>query len=147
MYFDDIQVGMKVEIAPAIIEKDKMMEFARTYDHIPLHTDEEYAKASIFGALIAPGVMSFMSVWAKYLEVDFFGRELLAGKSTKIEWIKPVYAQDILSEKAEITRKEARSAKNGVVEVTIHAYNQKGELVLTDITEAIVKRREQKVPG
>ena len=140
MYFDDIQVGMKVEIAPAIIEKDKMMEFARTYDHIPLHTDEEYAKASIFGALIAPGVMSFMSVWAKYLEVDFFGKELLAGKSTKIEWIKPVYAQNVLSGKAEITRKEARSAKNGVVEVTIHAYNQKGELVLTDITEAIVKR-------
>ena len=141
MYFDDIQVGMKVEIAPAIIEKDKMMEFARTYDHIPLHTDEEYAKASIFGALIAPGVMSFMSVWAKYLEVDFFGKELLAGKSTKIEWLKPVYAQDVLTGKAEVTRKEERNAKNGVVEVTIHAYNQKGELVLTDITEAIVKRR------
>ena len=146
MYFDDIQVGMTVEIAPAIIEKEKMIEFARTYDYIPLHTDEEYAKASIFGALIAPGVMSFMSVWAKYLEVDFFGRELLAGKSTKIEWIKPVYARDVLSGKAEITRKEARNAKNGVVEVTIHAYNQKGELVLTDITEAVVKRREQKVP-
>jgi hypothetical protein len=32
-----------------------------------------------------------MSVWAKYLEVDFFGKELLAGKYTKIEWVKPVY--------------------------------------------------------
>ena len=30
-----------------------------------------------------------MSVWANYLEVDFFGNELLAGKSTKIEWLKP----------------------------------------------------------
>ena len=142
MYFDDIQVGMKAEIAPAVIEKDKMMEFARTYDHIPLHTDEEYAKTSIFGALIAPGVMSFMSVWARYLEVDFFGKELLAGKSTKIEWIKPVYAEDVLSGVAEVTRTEKRSAKNGVVEVTIHAYNQKGELVLTDVTEAIVKCRQ-----
>lgn len=141
MYFEDIKVGMTVQTAPAIIEKEKMMDFARTYDHIPLHTDEEYAKASPFGALIAPGVMSFMSVWAKYLEVDFFGKELLAGKSTKIEWLKPVYAQDVLTGKAEVTRKEERNAKNGVVEVTIHAYNQKGELVLTDITEAIVKRR------
>ena len=141
MYFDDIKVGMTVQTAPAIIEKEKMMDFARTYDHISLHTDEEYAKASPFGALIAPGVMSFMSVWAKYLEVDFFGKELLAGKSTKIEWLKPVYAQDVLTGKAEVTRKEERNAKNGVVEVTIHAYNQKGELVLTDITEAIVKRR------
>ena len=141
MYFDDIKVGMTVQTAPAIIEKEKMMDFARDYDNIPLHTDEEYAKASPFGALIAPGVMSFMSVWAKYLEVDFFGEELLAGKSTKIEWLKPVYAQDVLTGKAEVTHKEERNAKNGIVEVTIHAYNQKGELVLVDITEAIVKRR------
>jgi len=141
MYFDDIKVGMTVQTAPAIIEKEKMMDFARNYDNIPLHTDEEYAKASPFGALIAPGVMSFMSVWAKYLEVDFFGEELLAGKSTKIEWIKPVFTQDVLTGKAVVTRKEERNAKNGIVEVTIHAYNQKGELVLTDITEAVVKRR------
>ena len=30
------------------------------------------------------------------LEVDFFGEQLLAGKSTKIEWLKPVFAQDVL---------------------------------------------------
>ena len=139
MYFDDIKLGMTVQIAPTVIEKEKMMEFANDYDHIPLHTDEEYAKASPFGALIAPGVMSFMSVWSKYLDVDFFGKELLAGKSTKIEWIKPVYAQDVLSGRAQVTGMEKRNEKNGVVEVTIHAYNQRGELVLTDITEAIVK--------
>ena len=73
MYFDALEVGMTVQIAPALIEKEKMMAFARPYDPIPLHTDEEYAKASPFGALIAPGVMSFMSVWARYLEQDFFG--------------------------------------------------------------------------
>lgn len=44
MYFDDIVPGMAVEIAPAVIEKEKMMAFARDYDNIPLHTDEEYAK-------------------------------------------------------------------------------------------------------
>jgi acyl dehydratase len=32
-----------------------------------------------------------------------------------------------------------RNEKNGIAEVTIEAYNQKGELVLTDVTEAIVK--------
>ena len=79
MYFEDLKVGMTVQIAPAVIEKQRMLEFARTYDHIPLHTDEVYAKASPFGQLIAPGVMSFMSVWARYLEVDFF-RQRAAGR-------------------------------------------------------------------
>ncbi len=139
MFFDDLKIGMTVDTEPAVIEKEKMINFARTYDNIPLHTDEEYAKKTPFGKLIAPGVMSFMSVWAKYLEVDFFGEELLAGKSTKIEWLKPVFADDKLSGKATITKLVKRSNKNGLVEVTIEAYNQNGELVLTDVTEAIVK--------
>ena len=141
MYFDDFKLGMSVEIAPAVIEKEKMLDFARTYDPIPLHTDETYAKTTPFGALIAPGVMSFMSVWAKYLEVDFFGKELIAGKSTKIEWHKPVYAEDVLHGKATITNLVPRNTKNGIVEISIEAYNQNNVLVLTNVTEAIVKYR------
>lgn len=138
MYFDDLKIGMTVEISPAVIEKEKMMTFARDYDNIPLHTDEKYAKTTPFGKLIAPGVMSFMSVWAKYLEVDFFGDELIAGKSTKIEWLKPVFADDVLSGRATITKLVKRNPKNGLVEITIEAYNQNGDM---DVTEAIVKRK------
>lgn len=141
MYFDDITIGLTTEISPAVIEKQKMIDFALLYDNIPLHTDEEYAKKTPFKKLIAPGVMSFMAVWAKYLEVDFFGEELLAGKSTKIEWLKPVFADDVLSGKATVTSLTKRNEKNGIVEVTIEAFNQNGELVLTDITEAVVKCR------
>ena len=74
MYSDDMRLGMTVNVAPAVIDKRKMLEFAKEYDDVPLHTDEEYAKTTPFGKLIAPGVMSFMAVWAKYLEVDFFRR-------------------------------------------------------------------------
>ena len=143
MYFDEIKLGMAIETAPVLIEKEKMMAFARDYDNIPLHTDEEYAKTTIFGNLIAPGVMSFMSVWAKYLEVDFFGKELLAGKSTKIEWLKPVYAGDTLIGKATVTNLTKRSPKNGIVEVSVDVYNQNGQLVLQDVTEAVVKCRRE----
>lgn len=141
MYFDDIKIGMTADIPPVVIEKEKMLSFARDYDNIPLHTDEEYAKSTPFGGLIAPGVMSFMSVWAKYLEVNLIGEELLAGKSTKIEWFKPVYPNDTLSSKAVVTDLTKRNNKNGIVEISIEAYNQNGELVLTNVTEAIVKCR------
>ena len=142
MYFDDLKLGMTVQVQPAVIEKEKMLAFARIYDDIPLHTDEEYAKNSPFGQLIAPGVMSFMSVWAKYLEQDLFGPELLAGKSTKIEWHKPVFAEDVLTGTAVVTKLEKRNPRNGLVELTIEAVNQHGVKVLSDVTEAIVKCRE-----
>lgn len=139
MYFHELKLGMSVEIPPAVIEKQKMVDFARDYDNIPLHTDEAYAKASPFGALIAPGVMSFMAVWAKYLEVDFFGEELLAGKSTKIEWHKPVYAEDVLRGIAVVTNLVRRNPRNGIVEITIEVYNQHNVHVLSNVTEAVVK--------
>ena len=141
MYFDDLTVGMSVDLAPVVIEKDKMIAFAKEYDNIPLHTDEEYAKKTPFGRLIAPGVMSFLCVWAKYLEVDFYGDELLAGRSSRIEWFKPVFADDVLKGKAEITNLVVRNEKNGLVELTINVYNQDGELVMTNVTDSVVKRR------
>lgn len=140
MYFDDFRLNDTVEIPPVRIEKAEMLEFARKYDDIPIHTDESYAETTHFGRLIAPGVMSFMTVWARYLENDMLGQELLAGKSTKIEWFKPVYADDVLTGKAVITNLTERSEKNGIVEITFFVYNQHGDLVLTDVTEAIVKR-------
>ena len=139
MFFDDLVLGTTAEIEPVTINREKMMAFAYEYDNIPLHTDDAYARNTPFGQIIAPGVMSFMSVWAKYLEIDFIGEELLAGKSTKIEWIKPVFAGDILTGKATITKLVKRNSRNGLAEITIDVYNQNGNLVLKDVTESIVK--------
>ena len=139
MYFEEFELDSKTQIEPAIINKDDMIDFAKKYDNIPLHTDEEYAKSTIFGGLIAPGVMSFMSVWAKYLEVDLAGDELLAGKSTKIEWFKPVFADDVLTSTCTVSKLTKRNEKNGIVELTFEVFNQNSELVLTDVTEMIVK--------
>ena len=142
MLFDDLEIGMTRDIEPVTIEKDKMVAFAKEYDNIPLHTDEEYAKKTPFGGLIAPGVMSFMAVWANYLKVDFFCGDLIAGRSTKMEWFKPVFPGDVLTGKAKITNLVRRNPRNGLVELTIDVYNQNGDLVITDVTESVVKCRE-----
>ena len=141
MYFEEFVLGKQTKIDSAIIEKSEMIDFAKKYDNIPLHTDEEYAKSTFFGKLIAPGVMSFMSVWAKYLEIDLAGEELIAGKSTKIEWIKPVFAEDVLTSTCTVSNLTKRNTKNGIVELTFEVFNQNNELVLTDVTEMIVKCR------
>ena len=142
MFFEDIPLHKRIKIDGVRIEKEKMIAFAQEYDPIPLHTDEEYAKASPFGGLIAPGVMSFMSVWAKYLEQDLLGEELIAGVSTKIEWEKPVYADDVLEAEAEVTALTVRNERNGLVEIRMRIWNQDGVVVMRNTTEAVVKRRD-----
>lgn len=138
MYFDDMTVGMTVEIPPVVIEREKMLAFAREYDNIPLHTDEEYARGTRFGGLIAPGVMTFMSVWAEFLKADLYGEELVAGKSTHIEWLAPVYPGDRLTSCATVTALERRNARNGLVTLTVEVWNAEGHKVLCDVTESVV---------
>lgn len=141
MYFEELSVGMTKTLKKAVLDKEDMLDFAYKYDNVPLHTDEEYCKNTRFGKLIAPGVMSFMCVWAKYLEEDYFGEELIAGASTKIEWFKPTFAEDELTGVVTITKMVERNPYNGLVELTIDITNAAGELVMRDITEAVVKRK------
>jgi len=139
MYLEEAVCGMTFTAEPVCIEKEKMLAFAHLYDPIPLHMDEEYAKNTRYGDLIAPGVMSFMAVWAKVTELGLFEDSLVAGKSTRIEWHLPVYAGDVLTGKCEITQVIPRNAYNGIVELMVEVYNQRGELVLTNWTESVVK--------
>ena len=141
VYLDDLNTSMTFDLPEVPISKERILKFAKTYDPFRLHYDEDYAKTTRYGQLVAPGVMSFMSVWAKFMELDFFGEELIAGKSTKIEWFKPVFAGDTLKGSARITNITPRNAHNGIAELTIEIRNQHGELVLTDVTESVVKRK------
>ena len=141
MYLDDLNTAMEFDLPPVPVEKERMIAFAKLYDPFPLHHDEEFAKNTRFGRLVAPGVMAFMSVWAKFIDANVLGDELIAGKSTKIEWFKPVFAGDTLKGTARVTNIIRRNAYNGIAEITIDVRNQHGELVLSDVTESVVKYR------
>ncbi len=141
MYLDDFVIGTEYEIPEAEIEREEMLEFARRYDPFAIHLDEEYAKKSRFGGLISPGLYSLLVVWKQFVDLELFGDELVAGKSTKVEFLKPVYPGDVLSGTARVINVTRRNQYNGIAEVSINVRNQKGEVVLTDLTEAVVRYR------
>ena len=141
MYLEDIQIGSEVTVENIVIEKEEMLDFAKKYNPVKIHTDEDFAKKTRFGELIAPGMLSFLSVWAQYTSLDFAGEELIAGKSTAVEWMKPVFAGDVLRGTARATGLSFRNDHNGVLTVAIDVFNQKDEKVLTSVIESIVKRR------
>ncbi len=141
MYLDDFVIGTEYEIPGAEIERNEMLDFARRYDPFAIHLDEEYAKNTRFGGLISPGLYSFLVVWKQFVDLELFGDELVAGKSTKVEFLKPVYPGDVLSGTARIINVTRRNRFNGIVEISITIRNQKGETVLTDVTEGVVRCR------
>lgn len=140
MYFDDCRLGQQYELKPVLITSEDIKSFAEKYDPLPLHTDEGYAEKTRFGGIIAPGVMSFMTVWAELVKLNIWGDEIVAGKSTKITWLAPVYPGDELTATAEITKLEGGKS-TGLVEMTVNIYNQDKLWVISNVTETVVKRR------
>jgi acyl dehydratase len=52
-YFEDFKVGDIVEAGSRTITKEEVLAFAREFDPQPFHVDEQAAKQSIYGGLIA----------------------------------------------------------------------------------------------
>ena len=59
MYLDEIELGTSVRVSGAAVTKEEMLSFADSYNPAKIHCDEEYAKTTRFGQLIAPGFLTF----------------------------------------------------------------------------------------
>ena len=54
-HFDEIVIGEEIPTKPCTLTKEMIQKYAEAIeDHNPLYFDEEYAKKSQFGGLIAP---------------------------------------------------------------------------------------------
>ncbi|MCC8108209.1 MAG: MaoC family dehydratase, partial [Planctomycetes bacterium] len=94
------------------------------------------------GRPIAPGVMTFMLIKARFIGMDYWGRNMLGGRSTRIEWFHPVYADDELTGEITITGKSRRNAHNGLVVITTRIFNQNCVQVIEDVTEMVIAGQE-----
>jgi acyl dehydratase len=130
MFFDDFSIGRNFSIQPVIIREEAMRSFAETYDPLPFHLDPEYAAKSAFGKLVAPGVMSFMAVWSEFVKMNVWEENLIAGRSTKIEWFAPVYAGDALEGGVTVLGAERTKMESGLVVLGMDIYNQHGMKVI-----------------
>ncbi|MCC7270730.1 MAG: dehydratase, partial [Rhodocyclaceae bacterium] len=55
LYWEDFPVGSVAEYGGITLSKEDIVRFAREFDPQPFHIDEEAAKHSQFGGLIASG--------------------------------------------------------------------------------------------
>ncbi|MEG1537074.1 MAG: MaoC/PaaZ C-terminal domain-containing protein [Clostridiales bacterium] len=141
MYFEDFCLGLKWEMPAVLIDKEQVFAFARDYDPLPLHSDEAYAKTTQFNGLVAPGVMTFMLVWAEFVKMNLWGDNMVAGQSTNIKWIHPVYVGDVLTGWIHISDAYRGHKPWGTVEYTVEVYNQQGVQVILNQTKMVIKAR------
>ncbi len=143
-YLEDLREGERLESGTHTFTRDEIVAFARQFDPQPFHLDEEAAKATPFGGLVASGWHT-ASV-AMRLMVDRMVGELASFGSPgadELRWHIPVRPGDTVTLHLEI--REVRPSRSrpdrGSVRVAYELTNQRGEVVLTMIGIGIVARR------
>ena len=132
--FEDFQVGGVIACGPRHVTAEEIVAFAKQFDPQPFHVDEEAARRSIYGGLIASG-------WHTASMVMRMGCDAYLLDSTscgspgidELRWIKPTRAGDTI--RADLVTLEVRPSKSkpdrGVVVSEWRVYNQHDELIMT----------------
>lgn len=143
-YYDDITVGEIREYGDYHVTKAEIIEFAERYDPQPFHTDEEAAKDSAFGELVASGW--HVAAICMRLSVDGMGDEYatMAGIGVDdLRWKNPVTPDDTLSLRVEVVDKQPSESKpdRGHIKTRRVVTNQDGETVLSMVGISLVARK------
>jgi len=142
-YFEDLTPGEQAQSSTLVVDKQAMVAFARDYDPQYFHADEDAARRSIFGEVVASGIYT-MALW----------RRLDHEISQDIAWIcgvawddvrfpKAVRAGDHVRARAQCLdkRESGSDPRRGVVRYEYVLLNQHDETVFRCISTNLVERR------
>ena len=130
-YYEDLNPGDSwVSPRRTITEADIMMFAALTGDHNPIHTDEEFAKTTIFGGRILHGPAGFAI--ATGLESRLGIKEGTAIAFLGMTWdLKgPIKIGDTIRVEQKVTgKRETKKPGQGIVFFHVALMNQRSEVV------------------
>jgi acyl dehydratase len=148
-YFEDFTPGEVIELGSHTITKEEIVAFAKQFDPQPFHLDEEAAKRTIYGGLLASGWHTG-SITMRLLYEGLVKETVSLGSPgvDELRWLKPVRPGDTLS--ARLTVLECIPSRSkldrGIVRSTIELRNQHGEVVVSSKGMSLFGRRPAAAP-
>lgn len=143
-YFEDFVPGSSFELGSVTLSAEEMLEFGRKYDPQPFHIDEERARTSAFGGLIASGWQTtalFMRLFVDAILSD--AASMGSPGIDELRWLRPVRPGDTL--RGRVTVQDAtpstRRPDRGTVRSVCELVNLNGEVVLRLTGINIIGRR------
>jgi acyl dehydratase len=143
-YLEDFTVGQTFQSPRLRIDKDRIKSFAAEFDPQPFHMDEEAARSSVFGELVASGWHTAAATMRLFVESELVpaGRYVGAG-CDELRWPKPVRPGDelrVVSEVIEVRPSQSRPDR-GIVRIKVTTLNQNDETVQVFTGNLVVPKR------
>jgi len=144
LFFEDFPVGASGECGPRLVTREEITAFAREFDPQPFHLDEETAKGSFVGELIASGWHSCaMMMRLMYDGVIHKTSSMGAPGVEEVKWLRPVRPDDLLMACWNVleTRLSRSRPELGLVHLRVLLVNQRGQHVYEQLFWAMFGRR------
>lgn len=144
LHFEDFQPGWNGTFGPLSVTKEDIIDFASEYDPQPFHLNEEAAKTTFPGRLIASGWHS-CALLSRLVVDNILNKSVALGSPgiDEVKWLRPVLPGDRLRAHAFVT--EAKISKSrpdtGLVRFQFELLNQSEKPTLTQTCWIIFRRR------
>lgn len=148
-YFEDLEIGDKV-VSPGrtVTEADIVMFAGLSADYMPLHTDAEFSKTSIFGERVAHGLLGLIIASGLFTRTELSAgmREtalaLLGINSWK--FLGPIKIGDTVHVEVEVAgKRETSNPERGIIIFKRRLVNQRGEVVQEGEMPMMLRRRRK----
>ncbi len=140
-YFEEFEIGDRVETATrTITETDVMVFAALSGDYNPLHTDAEFAKGTLFGERIAHGLLGLSIASGLASQLGFV--EGTAEAFIGLEWKfrAPIRFGDTVRVQAKVRQKKAMGRLGGgFITFDVKLLNQRDETVQKGAWTVLIK--------
>ena len=146
-YYEDIMDNDRVSLGDYLITKETILEFANQWDPMIFHTDEEVAKMTPHGGLIAPGTL-LLAIRIRLLHDGGINRKVLASVGFEnVRFVKPAYVGDRLTLNIKFKKKRVSKSRPeyGLVNYYMELVNQVEEPVLTMLDTVMIERDPAKI--
>jgi 3-hydroxybutyryl-CoA dehydratase len=131
MYFEEFEIGTEVVSPGRTITETDVVTFAGlSGDYTQLHTDEEFAKGTLFGQRIAHGALVLSIATGLAARLGFIEGTALAFRELTWKYSQPVYLGDTIHLKARCKElKPMPRLGGGLVVFEAFVINQEGKIV------------------
>jgi len=147
-FFEELEIGLSVETAGRTVTEADVMAFAGlTGDFTELHTNEEFARTTVFGRRIAHGALVFSIAVGLTTRTNLLDDTIAAfSRVDNLRFVKPVFIGDTIDVRKTVVAVEEKGSLQGLVAFDTRVRNQRGEIVLAYVDKVLVKRRPRGVP-
>lgn len=145
-FYEDWELGDVYETAATTVTEAHLLKFAYlTGYYNPLNMDAEYAKSSIFGERVAPGLLVHSISTGQVNQTRLFEGTTVAFLGVRyLKFVRPVKIGDTIKTLGKLIKKrETKKPGRAIVIFKTKVVNQKGEPVAVSERAILVRMRSE----